>query len=350
MPSAPAGTVPPAAELARPESPRDLFVSFTWLALQGFGGVLAVAQRELVERKRWLSREEFVEVLALGQVLPGPNIVNLGLMLGDRFFGLKGALAAVAGMLAVPLVIVLLLTAAYAEFSRLAVVSGALRGMGAVAAGLIIATAIRLMATLGSNRLCPPLAAAPADDGQWTMPAKNYASTRFSALRQIKQTNVGALQLAFTFSTGTTEGFEAPPLVVDGTMYVISPWPNNVFALDLTKPGAPAKWTYEPKPAAAAKGVACCGPVNRGAFYSNGEESFLVPSFPVVVVDTTAAGDAFNGGFAAALARNVPVREAVRQAMAIAALCVTRRGAQPSMPTAVAVDEFLNHRTLLEIQ
>jgi chromate transporter len=143
-----------------PTSTSDLFFTFNRLALQGFGGVLAVAQRELVERKGWLSREEFVEMLALSQVLPGPNVVNLGLMLGDRFFGLKGAFAAVAGMLAVPLVIVLALTAAYAEYARLAVVSGALRGMGAVAAGLIIATAIRLMATLGSNRLGPPLAAA----------------------------------------------------------------------------------------------------------------------------------------------------------------------------------------------
>ena len=142
-----------------PTSPGDLFFTFNRLALQGFGGVLAVAQRELVERKGWLSREEFVEMLALSQVLPGPNIVNLALMLGDRFFGVKGALSAVGGMLAVPLVIVLVLTAAYAEFSRLAIVSGALRGMGAVAAGLIIATAIRLMTTLGSNRLGPPLAA-----------------------------------------------------------------------------------------------------------------------------------------------------------------------------------------------
>jgi len=143
-----------------PMSPADLFFTFNRLALQGFGGVLAVAQRELVERKGWLSREEFVEMLALSQVLPGPNIVNLALMLGDRFFGVKGALSAVGGMLAVPLVIVLVLTAAYAEFSRLAIVSGALRGMGAVAAGLIIATAIKLMTTLGSNRLGPALAAA----------------------------------------------------------------------------------------------------------------------------------------------------------------------------------------------
>ena len=143
-----------------PTSTGDLFFTFNRLALQGFGGVLAVAQRELVERQAWLSREEFVEMLALSQVLPGPNIVNLGLMLGDRFFGLKGAFAAVAGMLAVPLVIVLVLTAAYAEFSRLAVVTGALRGMGAVAAGLIIATAIRLMSTLRSSSLGPLPAAA----------------------------------------------------------------------------------------------------------------------------------------------------------------------------------------------
>jgi len=143
-----------------PTSKSDLFFTFNRLALQGFGGVLAVAQRELVERKGWLSREEFVEMLALSQVLPGPNVVNLGLMLGDRFFGLKGALASVAGMLAVPLVIVLLLTAAYAEFSRVAAVSGALRGMGAVAAGLIIATAVKLITTLGTNRLGLPLAAA----------------------------------------------------------------------------------------------------------------------------------------------------------------------------------------------
>jgi chromate transporter len=142
-----------------PTSKSDLFLTFNRLALQGFGGVLAVAQRELVERKGWLTREDFVEMLALSQVLPGPNVVNLALMLGDRFFGLKGAFAAVAGMLAVPLVIVMALTIAYAEFSRLAFVSGALRGMGAVAAGLIIATAIKLMGTLGSNRLGPPLAA-----------------------------------------------------------------------------------------------------------------------------------------------------------------------------------------------
>ncbi len=142
-----------------PASKRELFWVFNRLALQGFGGVLAVAQRDLVENRRWLTREQFVEMLSLSQVLPGPNVVNLSLMFGDRFFGVRGALSALAGMLVVPLVIVLALAAAYAEFARIAIVSGALRGMGAVAAGLVIATAVKLMATLGTNRLGGPLAA-----------------------------------------------------------------------------------------------------------------------------------------------------------------------------------------------
>ena len=147
-----------AATPARPASKTELFLVFNRMALQGFGGVLAIAQRELVERKRWLTREEFVEMLALAQVLPGPNVVNLALMLGDRHFGLGGAFAALAGMLLVPLFIVMVLSAGYAELSRFPVVSGALRGMGAIAAGLIIATAIKLIGTLGTNRLGLPLA------------------------------------------------------------------------------------------------------------------------------------------------------------------------------------------------
>lgn len=120
--------------------------------------MLAIAQRELVENKRWLTKQEFVEMLALAQVLPGPNVVNLSLMFGDRFFGLRGAMAALAGMLVVPLVIVLVLTVAYAGFSNIGVVSGALRGMGVVAAGLVIATGVKLVGTLTSNKLGAPLA------------------------------------------------------------------------------------------------------------------------------------------------------------------------------------------------
>ena len=136
-----------------PQSPADLFWTFTRMSLQGFGGVLAVAQRELVERTQWMTREQFVETLSVSQVLPGPNVVNMSLMIGDRYFGLRGAFAALAGMLVVPLAIVLVLTALYAEFAGDPRVSGALRGMGAVAAGLVISTALKLASTLRKSAL-----------------------------------------------------------------------------------------------------------------------------------------------------------------------------------------------------
>ena len=139
--------------LAQPKSLTDLFVSFTLLALQGFGGVLAVVQRELVEKKRWMTREEFIEEWAVAQIMPGPNVVNLSLMIGARYFGFKGAMAALAGMLAAPLVIVLLLALVYAQFAGHPGVQGALRGMGAVAAGLIAATGLKLFGALQKNVL-----------------------------------------------------------------------------------------------------------------------------------------------------------------------------------------------------
>jgi chromate transporter len=140
-----------------PRSLPELFFAFNRLALQGFGGVLAVAQRELVERRQWLTREQFVEMLSVSQILPGPNIVNLSLMIGDRHFGLRGAFVALAGMLAVPLVIVLAMAALYAQFAALPMVSGALRGMGAVAAGLVLSTGLKLLTTLKRNAMGLPL-------------------------------------------------------------------------------------------------------------------------------------------------------------------------------------------------
>ena len=157
-----AGAQRPSADggaLRAPRSKTDLFVAFTWLALQGFGGVLAVAQRELVERQRWLSREQFLELLSLSQVLPGPNVINLSLMFGDRHFGWRGALAAVAGMLGAPLLIVLALAAIYVHFSDVPQVAGALRGMGAVASGLILATALKLAPTFKHNPMGWPACA-----------------------------------------------------------------------------------------------------------------------------------------------------------------------------------------------
>ena len=144
--------------MKQPESPLQLFLAFNRLALQGFGGVLAVAQRELVERLGWMSKEEFVETLAIAQVLPGPNVVNLSMMVGDRFFGLRGAVAALAGMLVAPAVIVLGLAMLYGELSRHPMAVNALRGMGAVSAGLILATGIKLMPALKKSPLGLPLA------------------------------------------------------------------------------------------------------------------------------------------------------------------------------------------------
>lgn len=148
--------------LSQPTSLRDIFLSFTLLSLKGFGGVLAVVQQELVERKRWMSRETFLEEWTVAQTLPGPNVINLSLMIGSRYFGLAGALAALAGMLAAPLAIVLVLAALHTHFADSAMLSGALRGMTAVAAGLILASGIKLAGALGRNTLGRPIAYALA--------------------------------------------------------------------------------------------------------------------------------------------------------------------------------------------
>lgn len=150
------GAARPLAEgLAAPASMHAMFMAFTRLALQGFGGVLPVAQREIVERQRWLSREQFLEMLSVAQVLPGPNIVNLALMIGDRFFGWRGGVVAVGGILLAPLGVVLVLALLAAQLRSQPMVAGALRGMGVVAAGLVLSTAVRLGSGLRKNALGP---------------------------------------------------------------------------------------------------------------------------------------------------------------------------------------------------
>ncbi|MEM8513902.1 chromate transporter [Massilia sp. MP_M2] len=153
LPSPSAQPGAPATSHPVPESCTDLFVSFTLIALQGFGGVLAVIQREMVERKRWLSNEEFIEEWSVAQILPGPNVCNLAMMIGQRHFGLAGAMSALAGLLAAPLVVVLALALVYARFADMPAVQGALRGMAAVAAGLVAATGLKMAAALGKNVL-----------------------------------------------------------------------------------------------------------------------------------------------------------------------------------------------------
>jgi len=141
-------------DTVRPASPWALFVAFSLLALQGFGGVIAIAQRVVVEQRRWLTKTEFLELLAAGQVLPGPNVVNLSLMIGDRFFGWRGALAAMGGMILPPMAVVLAATVLYGRLAPdLPALAGALRGMGAVSAGMILATGLKLMGGLAKQPL-----------------------------------------------------------------------------------------------------------------------------------------------------------------------------------------------------
>ena len=146
----------PDVDRPRPQSLSDLFVSFTLLALQGFGGVLPVVQRVIVERKRWLTQDEFIEDWAVAQTMPGPNVVNLAMMIGGRHFGLAGAMTALAGLLAVPLVVVLLLAMLHYRFAANPAVAGALRGLAAVSAGLIAATGLKLSAALARNPIPLP--------------------------------------------------------------------------------------------------------------------------------------------------------------------------------------------------
>jgi lanthanide-dependent methanol dehydrogenase len=125
---------------------------------------------------------------------------------------------------------------------------------------------------------------ASAEDGQWLMAAKDYANTRYSALDQINTSNVASLKVAFSFSTGVNSGHEAAPLVVGDKMYVVTPFPNILYALDLKNNGT-LLWTYDPKASPAAKGVACCDVVNRGAAYWNGRIHYNTLDGHTVAVD-----------------------------------------------------------------
>jgi lanthanide-dependent methanol dehydrogenase len=141
------------------------------------------------------------------------------------------------------------------------------------------------------------------DDGQWIRPAKDLASTRYSTLDEINTQNVKNLGVAFTFSLGTNRGAEAAPIVANNTMFIVTPFPNIVYALDLTKPGAPVKWSFDPHPSPASQGVACCDVVNRGGVYSDGKFFFNTLDDFTIGIDAntgkqvwrTQVGDIQNG-------------------------------------------------------
>jgi glucose dehydrogenase len=131
----------------------------------------------------------------------------------------------------------------------------------------------------------PATAAAAHPDGEWHIPAGDYASTRFSTLDQINTSNAGQLRPAFTFDTGYKRGHEAAPLVVGTTMYLVTPFPNVVYALDLTKPDKPLKWRFDPHPNPKSQGVACCDVVNRGMSYNNGRLFMVTLDGQVISID-----------------------------------------------------------------
>ena len=141
------------SEIRQPQSKTEIFVAFTLMALQGVGGVLVIVQHELVNRRKWLTQAQFVEEWSVAQVMPGPNVVNLCLMLGGKYFGLAGALAAVSGLIMAPMLLVLTLAILFGGVSDSAVAQGALKGMGAVSGGLIIATGLKLSKTMPQNPL-----------------------------------------------------------------------------------------------------------------------------------------------------------------------------------------------------
>ncbi len=129
-------------------------------------------------------------------------------------------------------------------------------------------------------------AGAPAtEDGQWVMPSKDYAATRYSSLAQITARNAQSLHPVWTFSTGVLGGHEGQPLVVHDTMYVVTPWPNVLYAFDLTTEGYPLRWKYRPDVSANAIGISCCDVVNRGAFYADGKIVYNLLDGHTVAID-----------------------------------------------------------------
>lgn len=136
----------PVSPEARPVSPDvgELFLAFVKVALSGFGAALPWARRMIVDRKRWMTAQEFNESFALSQFLPGPNVVNFSVVFGARFAGVPGALAAFLGLMLPPVVIVLILGVLYAHFGEMAALSRILSGVVCAAIGLLIATVAKM--------------------------------------------------------------------------------------------------------------------------------------------------------------------------------------------------------------
>ena len=146
--------------VAPPKSLRELFTGFLWIGARSFGGVLPWAYRTMVEERRWITKEDFTETVGLCQFLPGPNIGNTSIVLGKRWFGLRGAIVAFLGLMALPFIWVLALFAVYNDFASQPAVNAVVTGVGAAGAGLFIGTAIKLGRVLARKPAAMALIAA----------------------------------------------------------------------------------------------------------------------------------------------------------------------------------------------
>ncbi|MBV8495930.1 MAG: PQQ-dependent dehydrogenase, methanol/ethanol family [Gammaproteobacteria bacterium] len=151
----------------------------------------------------------------------------------------------------------------------------------------LLFTALVGLGAMGPGEGASVAAAPPAAtaDAEWAMPSKDYAATRYSGLAQINVQSAKTLHPVWTFSTGVLGGHEGQPLVVGNTMYVVTPWPNVLYAFDLTREGYPLKWKYRPDVSANALGIACCDSVNRGVFFASGKLIYNLLDGHTVAVD-----------------------------------------------------------------
>ncbi len=150
------------ASAAQPDPPglAGLFAGFFGIGIMGFGGVLPWARRMMVDQRRWLTPHDFNDLLALCQFLPGPNIVNMAVAIGDRFGGLAGSLSCLVGLLAAPMTIVILLGGVYGRYGHLPVVAHAFEGLAAAASGLVVSLAVKVAAPLRGQWLAVAIACA----------------------------------------------------------------------------------------------------------------------------------------------------------------------------------------------
>jgi PQQ-dependent dehydrogenase (methanol/ethanol family) len=158
--------------------------------------------------------------------------------------------------------------------------------------------AVPVLTLLFSTFLAANAASQAAEDGQWTMPGKNYSATRYSGLSEITPDNAKALRPVWNFSTGVLAGHEGQPLVVGNTMYVVTPYPNVLYAFDLTQEGYPLRWKYRPDVSPNAVGISCCDVVNRGAFYADGKIIYNLLDGHTVAIDAKSGKELWKAAIA----------------------------------------------------